>query len=274
MAITQTTLEELCSQGYGPIVLKKDGAGYVATLAGRSAQLSLDPGTIRVEVVMDVAWPSGAQPPEEVDRRVRNVMAQIATSVPDLVSIDGSRDTGVTISAWVDASSGGPMELAGAVKSVTMLAELMAAGISNIAQALAFEASTADALALATAQERESLELVQRLASDEPAALAPAAASPAPTPTPAATAPAATAPAPPPAPVQVAAPAAAQPWMSTHRVPAAGLQAWASPDASAQAITTLAAGVELRVEERKGAWARVTGSNGWSGWVDGRILGA
>jgi len=29
----------------------------------------------------------------------------------------------------------------------------------------------------------------------------------------------------------------------------------------------------VAVVERKGDWARVTASNGWSGWVDGRRLG-
>lgn len=58
----------------------------------------------------------------------------------------------------------------------------------------------------------------------------------------------------------------------THRVPASGTRAWAQPDPSQQPVAELAGGVELRVDEMQGAWAKVTGSNGWTGWVDGRLL--
>lgn len=60
----------------------------------------------------------------------------------------------------------------------------------------------------------------------------------------------------------------------THTVPAGGLSAWASPDPSAQPVTTLAQGLQLQLVESNGAWARVVASNGWSGWVDGRTLQA
>jgi hypothetical protein len=62
------------------------------------------------------------------------------------------------------------------------------------------------------------------------------------------------------------------PWAPTHSVPATGMSAWAEPDPAQQPTATLAAGVQLRVDEQRGAWARVTGSNGWTGWVDARIL--
>lgn len=58
----------------------------------------------------------------------------------------------------------------------------------------------------------------------------------------------------------------------THQVPAAGLAAWAEPDPSKPAIATLAPGTQLQVVEQNGAWSRVLGSNGWTGWVDGRLL--
>jgi SH3-like domain-containing protein len=34
----------------------------------------------------------------------------------------------------------------------------------------------------------------------------------------------------------------------------------------------LAAGLPVAVVERRGGWARVVASNGWSGWVDGSRL--
>jgi len=65
-------------------------------------------------------------------------------------------------------------------------------------------------------------------------------------------------------------PAAA--WAATHTVPGGGLSAWAEPDPGLAPVAKLAARVELQVQEERGAWARVVGSNGWSGWVDGRKL--
>jgi SH3-like domain-containing protein len=59
----------------------------------------------------------------------------------------------------------------------------------------------------------------------------------------------------------------------THQVPSGGMQAWANPDPAAAPIAELAARVQLRIDETRGAWARVTGSNGWTGWVDARRLG-
>jgi len=58
----------------------------------------------------------------------------------------------------------------------------------------------------------------------------------------------------------------------THEVPAGGMSAWAAPDPNLQPVARLEARVQLRVDERRGAWARVTGSNGWTGWVDDRRL--
>ena len=61
-------------------------------------------------------------------------------------------------------------------------------------------------------------------------------------------------------------------WAPTHAVPVAGMSAWAVPDPTQQPIAQLAAGVQLMLVEQQGAWARVVGSNGWSGWVDGRLV--
>jgi SH3-like domain-containing protein len=63
-------------------------------------------------------------------------------------------------------------------------------------------------------------------------------------------------------------------WQATCQVPAGGLPAWATPDPSQAPVAQLAERVQLRIEETRGAWARVSGSNGWTGWVDGRRLAA
>lgn len=63
-------------------------------------------------------------------------------------------------------------------------------------------------------------------------------------------------------------------WSPTHRVPAGGLRSWDQPDPSLQPSNRLDARVELQVAERRGDWARVVGSNGWTGWVDARRLEA
>jgi hypothetical protein len=61
-------------------------------------------------------------------------------------------------------------------------------------------------------------------------------------------------------------------WVPTHAVPAAGTRAWANPDPGPDPIATLEPRVRLAVAERRGDWARVVGSNGWTGWVDARVL--
>ena len=66
--------------------------------------------------------------------------------------------------------------------------------------------------------------------------------------------------------------AAAEPFTATHEVPPEGMQAWADPDPTKNPTADLAGRVQLHLDETRGAWARVTGSNGWTGWVDARRL--
>ena len=61
-------------------------------------------------------------------------------------------------------------------------------------------------------------------------------------------------------------------WVPTHVVPPTGMASWEAPDPSRPPTVTLAAGVQLAIVEQQGAWSRVMGSNGWVGWVDGRLL--
>jgi protease PrsW len=67
-------------------------------------------------------------------------------------------------------------------------------------------------------------------------------------------------------------PVSAAGWSPTNRVPPDGMPAWPSPDPS-QASVPLGGGLPVMVAERRGDWARVVASNGWTGWVDGRRLG-
>lgn len=115
--------------------------------------------------------------------------------------------------------------------------------------------------------------LADQIATSIPAGAAAAAAAAA---APAAAAPsvAAAAPAETVAPVSDTAPTMAMPaaWVPTHKVPAGGMKAWPKPDPALTPIAELQARVELSIAERKGDWARVVGSNGWTGWVDARRL--
>ena len=72
--------------------------------------------------------------------------------------------------------------------------------------------------------------------------------------------------------VPVPPPPIAEAWTTTHRVPAAGQTAWPVPDPRYPPVAVVAAGVELRLVEQTGDWARVVASNGWTGWVDARLL--
>ena len=62
-------------------------------------------------------------------------------------------------------------------------------------------------------------------------------------------------------------------WAPTHSVPPQGMRAWAAPDPAGPVVANLAPGLPIQVSEVRGAWARVICSNGWTGWVDGRIIG-
>jgi hypothetical protein len=61
-------------------------------------------------------------------------------------------------------------------------------------------------------------------------------------------------------------------WACTHVVPTGGVPAWNSPDASKPAVLQLAAGVQLQLIRESAGWGEVRGWNGWTGWVDPRLL--
>jgi len=62
------------------------------------------------------------------------------------------------------------------------------------------------------------------------------------------------------------------PFVPTHRVPPAGLDSWPRPDPLAAAGPRIDGGLEVQVVDRLGDWAKVAFSNGWTAWVDGRLL--
>jgi len=66
---------------------------------------------------------------------------------------------------------------------------------------------------------------------------------------------------------------AASAFAPTHTVPPQGMQAWAAPDPNGAVVATLGGGLPIQITEVRGAWAHVLCSNGWTGWVDGRIIG-
>ncbi|MFH9954247.1 hypothetical protein ACH4OX_08520 [Streptomyces roseolus] len=57
----------------------------------------------------------------------------------------------------------------------------------------------------------------------------------------------------------------------THVVPRGGLPTWQAPD-PAYPTVPLDAFLPVRLMERTGDWGRVLCSNGWSAWVDARLL--
>ncbi|MEU3845040.1 hypothetical protein AB0E88_34040 [Streptomyces sp. NPDC028635] len=57
----------------------------------------------------------------------------------------------------------------------------------------------------------------------------------------------------------------------THVVPQGGMPAWEAPDPDRPTVP-LDALLPVQLAERRGDWAHVVCSNGWSAWVDGRLL--
>jgi hypothetical protein len=60
-------------------------------------------------------------------------------------------------------------------------------------------------------------------------------------------------------------------WGPTHQVPAGGMKAWGRQDTSGESID-LPEHLPLHLDKVKGSWARVTGSNGATGWVQAGLL--
>lgn len=68
-------------------------------------------------------------------------------------------------------------------------------------------------------------------------------------------------------------PAVDAPFVPTHLIPAEGMAAWDVPDPARVPIAHLDPGLPVRLfEQRPDGWAHVGCSNGWSTWLDGRLL--
>ncbi|MFJ9852729.1 hypothetical protein [Streptomyces sp. NPDC101150] len=60
-------------------------------------------------------------------------------------------------------------------------------------------------------------------------------------------------------------------FLPSHIVPADGMATWSAPDATRPTVP-LDPLLPVQVVERRGDWALALCSNGWSAWVDGRLL--
>ncbi|MBV7697862.1 hypothetical protein [Streptomyces sp. TRM70350] len=60
-------------------------------------------------------------------------------------------------------------------------------------------------------------------------------------------------------------------FVPTHVVPHDGLAAWETPDVSRPTVP-LDPLLPVQLTERRGDWGRIVCHNGWSAWVDGRLL--
>ena len=61
-------------------------------------------------------------------------------------------------------------------------------------------------------------------------------------------------------------------WSATHQLPPAGANAWAEPDAEAEALPRFDPDEQVEVLEKRGAWARARTRDGREAWLDGRRL--
>ncbi|QIP88008.1 hypothetical protein GLX30_32820 [Streptomyces sp. Tu 2975] len=64
---------------------------------------------------------------------------------------------------------------------------------------------------------------------------------------------------------------AAWEFRATHVVPPWGMPAWEAPDVS-RPTTPLDPLLPVQLAERRGDWGQIVCANGWSAWVDGRLL--
>jgi SH3-like domain-containing protein len=57
-----------------------------------------------------------------------------------------------------------------------------------------------------------------------------------------------------------------------YSVPSGGMPARALPDLSCSVVAHLDPGLTVELVERRGDWANIVCSNGWSAWVEARVL--
>lgn len=159
--------------------------------------------------------------------------ALIAAADALTVSPDGGKQEGIGTPDAGDEATGDLIEAADEAAA--------AEAVASAAEALSVE----EAAALAEAEEAEARAAAEEAAAQQAARTAQAVATPT---------------------------QAATTWSPTHKVPEGGMRAWPEPNPALPPGADLQARVELTIAEKRGDWARVVGSNGWTGWVDARRL--
>jgi hypothetical protein len=61
-------------------------------------------------------------------------------------------------------------------------------------------------------------------------------------------------------------------FVPTHVTPASGMDSWPRPDARAPLGPRIGEQLEVELLDESGDWAKIACSNGWTAWVDGRLL--
>jgi RsiW-degrading membrane proteinase PrsW (M82 family) len=227
----------------------------------------------QINLAMIRSYTNGEETPAIVEQRerIRGIRAQIDAmpDVPQPVVQPYVAPVAPSATIAPGAFSTTAPSSPAATPTAAAAAPAMTSGVAPDTNAAA--AAPSPAMPAATSATPVATPAMSAAASATPAAAqaAPAAAPAMPsaasaTPEAAQAAPAAaqTPPAAPPAPV----------WAHTHVVPVQGMAAWAAPDPAQPPVAHLSGGVLLVVLEETGAWARVQGSNGWTGWVDGMLL--
>jgi hypothetical protein len=280
-----STLEAWANSGYGPFSVRRDGESFVITFENADVDAVLDRGAVCLSRTVPVAWPESDGDHAQVDMRIEVTLHQLSLVRDDVVTISADRATS-TASArlWVDAKAPA-QQLASAVRTTALLAELAAAAVADLGRAITAEATIKAITEAMLPRERTAEEAApigpQHVATPTIAAEATPtgpphiataihAADAAPTGPPRVATPVPSAePTPGPTPTPPTAPA--PPWQPTHVIPAGGLPSWPLPDPSTRS-TPIDAGVEVQVTERNGPWAHIACNNGWAAWLDGTRL--
>jgi hypothetical protein len=255
---TMGDLVAWCREREGWTVTEREG-GLSATAGERTVEVSVGPDRVTLEsrVALPADVVAGAAPGFSLD----DAVAGLVESRPALVS--------------------GGAEGAGDGRAVVLRSTVHGDGLSKQAFSVALDELVRSRglverfVADIRGQQALLAELQLPARTDQPAAEPAVAPIPVATVSQPAAQPQPTQPQPVAAPVTPAQPAAAPPtpsWGATHAVAATPARAWAAPDPSQPPVAELAPRTEVRVLERRGDWARVDASNGWSGWVDARLL--
>lgn len=295
MALDVHTLESVCREGFGPLALVADGAGWNAAFEGGRASVALDGPTVRARSSVAIEWPSGKASTNEIDLRVALVLRGLALSRSELCTIRANESRrSVDVTAWIDAASSSVIDLAQLVRTTIALSATAAALISQVRVGVAAEDRAAEAAQFVVEEVERARGMLGALDSDfadspvvdspvvdGPVVESPAGPPPGPRPA-AAPSPPAAAPSPPPPPPSPPPPPPSPPprapsarpgaFSPTHRIAAQGARTWPAPDSSQKEGPALPGGLQVQFLARQDAWAHVRCSNDWTAWIDARML--